>query len=439
MNRFAVDTAITFLSRIIQLIMGIGISVIIARVLGPQGNGIYTLAILFPTLIVNFANFGIGEASVFFLGKQKYSEREIYGNNIFFSIIFSAAGLILAFLIIVLFKQTLFSEVSSIYLYLGLLLIPAMFFMRFGTYFLLGLQKIKQYNLISILRAFIFLILLLVLLLTLRFDVKAAIATNIVSWLLAAILLLCLIRQIIGSFQVFRIKSYFKNALQYGFKVYLGSTVGWLHYHVDIFLINILSNPLAVGFYSVAVIIIEKLWMISQAAGVVLFPHVSSEANEDKLRKFTPLVCRNILVITCIAAIILFFLSRVLIVTFYSMKFVNSIVPFQILLIGAVTMSGWRILAVDIYGRGRPELNIYISSMCLLLNVLLNLFLIPKYGIVGAAWATSCSYTLAFVLITIVYHKLFDVEITDMILIKISDLKFYGNFVTMLRDRYLAP
>ena len=119
------------------------------------------------------------------------------------------------------------------------------------------------------------------------------------------------------------------------------------------------------------------------------------------------------------------------------MEFANAVLPLQILLIGAVTMSGWRILAIDIYGRGRPELNIYVSSVCLFLNVMLNILLIPKYGIIGAAWATSCSYTLAFVLMMIIYHRLFGVDIRDMIIIKISDLKVYRNVLRVLKDRYL--
>lgn len=49
----------------------------------------------------------------------------------------------------------------------------------------------------------------------------------------------------------------------------------------------------------------------------------------------------------------------------------------------------WRILANDLYGRGKPELNIYVSLVSVMLNIILNILWIPKFGIAGAASATS--------------------------------------------------
>lgn len=153
--------------------------------------------------------------------------------------------------------------------------------------------------------------------------------------------------------------------------VYLGNVIGFLHYRIDVFLVNIFLNSLAVGFYSIAVAVAEKIWLVSQSAGVVLFPRVSSEIDEKRLNEFAPLVCRNVLLITLAGAIALFFLGRLLIVLFYSEKFSASVLPFQILLIGAVTMSGWRVLGNDLYGRGKPESNIYVSLTSVVLNVIL--------------------------------------------------------------------
>ena len=92
-----------------------------------------------------------------------------------------------------------------------------------------------------------------------------------------------------------RCLKYIKEAFGYGVKVYLGNIIGLLHYRVDLLLLNIFMNPAAVGIYSIAVAIADKLWMISQSAGLVLFPRVSSETDENRLSKLTPLVCRSIL------------------------------------------------------------------------------------------------------------------------------------------------
>lgn len=405
-GKFTIDSSITFGSRILQLALGIGTSVIIARVLGPQGKGTYSLAILLPSLLATLGNFGIPQASVFYVGKKKYLPGVIFANNIILSILLGIICFLIGLMIILFFRSSLFPGVAKVYLFLALFLVPLNFFINFVNYLLLGLQKIKEFNFVSILQSFVFLTSLSVFLLMFKFGIKAAIISNILSCSMGIVLLLYLAKRIIGNFHLRFNKSYFKDAFKYGVKVYLGNIIGFLHYRADMFLINIFLNPIAVGFYSIATTLAEKIWLVSQSAGTVLFPKVSSEINEQKLKEFTPSVCRNVLLITFIGTMLLFFLGKLLIVLFYSEKFLNSVLPFQILLIGSVTMSGWRVLANDLYGRGRPELNIYISVVSVVLNVILNIIWIPRYRIAGAAWATSVSYTFAFIAITIVYTKI---------------------------------
>jgi len=434
-GKFTIDTSITFVARTLQLAFGIGISVIIARILGPQGKGIYSLAILLPVFLISFGNVGIGQASVFYVGKRIHLPKEIFGNNIILSFLLGIFSFFIGLIIILFFSDYLFPEIAKTYLFLALFLIPLQFFLSFINYLLLGMQRIKEYNFINIFQPFIFLVLLLIFLLTLKLGVEEVIVANILSCFATIIVLFYLAKRIIGVFHLCFNKSYIKDAFGYGFKLYLGNIIQFLHYRIDIFLVNIFLNPLAVGFYSIAVVLVEKIWLISQSAGIMLFPKVSSETNKKNLKEFTPLVCRNILLVTLIGAILLFFIGRLLIVFFYSEKFLNSILPFQILLIGAVTMSGWRILANDLYGRGRPELNIYISFMSVVLNIILNILWIPKFGIAGAAWATSVSYTFAFILILFIYSKISKNSIRNIIFIKASDFQVYSNILSIVRSK----
>jgi O-antigen/teichoic acid export membrane protein len=98
-------------------------------------------------------------------------------------------------------------------------------------------------------------------------------------------------------------------------------------------------------------------------------------------------------------------------------------------------MSGWRILANDLYGRGKPELNIYISSASFALNIILNVLWIPRFGIIGASLATSISYTFAFLLITAVYSKVSGNRLWNIIIPRNSDFYFYRNLITKIISR----
>ena len=60
---------------------------------------------------------------------------------------------------------------------------------------------------------------------------------------------------------------------------------------------------------------------------------------------------------------------------------------------------------------------------------ILNILWIPKFGIAGAAWATSISYTFAFVVISIVYSKISGNNIWKSILLQRSDFHLYKNLI----------
>ena len=433
-GKFTADTLITITTRVLRLFLGIGIFVIIARILGPELKGVYSLAILLPSLLVSFGTFGIGQASIFYIGSRKYPPNDIFATNIMLSFFLGIVGFSIGLIIIIFFSSSLFPEVEKGYLILALFLIPLQLCFTVLNQFLLGLQKIKEFNLASILQVFAFLISLSIFLLVFNMGVSAAIIAYVLSYLVGIGASVYLTKQSILSFGWCFNKSYAKDAFTYGFKIYLGNAIGLFRYKVNIFLVNAFLDPIAVGLYVAAVEISERIWLISQSAGLVLFPRVSSETDEKKLKELTPIVFRNVLLVTFIGAVFLFFIGRFLILLLYSEKFLDSVLPFQIFLIGVVAMSGGKVLSNDLYGRKRPELNIYINSITLMLNVILNILWISKYGIVGAAWATSISYIVSALSKTFVYCKISENKIRDMIFFNKSDFVIYKN---LIRSVYL--
>ena len=100
MSKFKRDAIFTLTTKAIILIFSLVTTIIVARVLGPQGKGVYSLAILLPSLLITFTNIGIGQASVFYIGKKKYLPKEIFGNNIVFSLLISALAVLVGLVII---------------------------------------------------------------------------------------------------------------------------------------------------------------------------------------------------------------------------------------------------------------------------------------------------------------------------------------------------
>lgn len=432
---FTKNALITIVTQGINFVFGLVTSVIVARILGPEGKGVYSLAILLPTFLVYFTNLGIGHATVYYLGKGKYAPGVVFGNNILYTIVISVLAIFIGLIITFLFGNKLFPGVATEYLLLALLLVPGQLFLSLILFISLGFQRINKYNFILFIRVFLSFVLVVILLWSLHLGIKAAILTDILSVFITGIILFIITFKDVKEFSLKFNKEYLRDVLSYGIQFYLGSILYFLHSGITLPLINIFLNPMLVGFYSLSVGLTEKLWLISDAAGTVLFPKISAENDETKKKNFTPLIFRNITLIIGLFAIFLYIVGRWLIVLLYSDAFLESVKPFRILLIGSIAISGWKILENDIKGRGKPILNTYITGFSVCLNLIMNIIFIPQYGILGAAWATSISYAIVLFIAIIVYCRVSGNSVSDLIIFKISDFDYYLNFFYSLKSK----
>lgn len=435
MNKFVQDSLITSISRAINLLLALGTSVILARILGPDGMGIYSLAILLPVLAIIFTNFGIDSASAFYAGRGKYSPDKILGNNIIISGFLSILGFLAGLIIIFFFGEKLFHGVPVIYLLLTLSIIPCQLFFTSISSILWGLQKIKEYNFVSILQSFVFLVFIVIFFLAPGFGIKTAIISQIISSFLAGMVLFFLIKRVVGPFSLRLNKSYLKDSFSYGMKMYFGGILTFLYQRLNVFIINFFINPLAVGFYFIAKNFAEKILLIPQSVSFVLFSKVSSEKDKNRLKEFTALICRNSLFVTIVCIAIFFLFGRWLIVFLYSTEFLDSVSTFKILLIASIFMGAGGPICSDLAARGKPMINNYLAIFQIALNIILSILLIPKFGIRGAAWAVTISSMMGFVIGLIVYRKISGNKIKDVIFIKRSDIVFYKNFLNDLKNR----
>jgi len=62
----------------------------------------------------------------------------------------------------------------------------------------------------------------------------------------------------------------------------------------------------------------------------------------------------------------------------------------------------------------------------------LNLLLIPRFGIAGAAFATTVAYILATLVTIIAFTRISKVAWTDTVWIKADDFKIYSNMVSKI-------
>lgn len=193
-------------------------------------------------------------------------------------------------------------------------------------------------------------------------------------------------------------------------------------YHVDILLLKPIAGSNATGYYRAALIVAEFLWFVPNALQTV-FLHSSSELwSRDATTRITALVSqatRYNLSLTVLLAIGLAVLAPDFVPLYFGPEFQASVLPLLLLLPGSLGFALARpIFAV---GQGKGELGVLIAATgsAAVMNLLLNLLLIPRYGTAGAAIATTTSYGSMVLFHTWAARKIGFDPIDDIRLVKV--------------------
>jgi O-antigen/teichoic acid export membrane protein len=425
MSAFILDALSTFITQVCAFGLAFLIHMITARVLGPSGKGALALAVLVPTLASLFLRFGVDISSVYFLGSRKHTLQAIMGNSL---MVFTATSLVAVPLYIIcipLISHTIAAGIKPSLLFLTSLLLPLNLLGGHLSSIFLGLQRVRKYNFITVWGKMTALFFILAFVVALRLGVVGAICASILSlalvvgWALKELSRDVSVRPILNP-------GLLKESVSFGFRAYLGNAVQFFNYRLDMFVVNYFVGVANVGLYSVAVAGAELLWYIPQAVALILFPRTAATGAE-KAKLFTPKVCRSTFLITLIAALGLSAISKPLIILIYEEAYAPSVIPLWLLMPGVVALSISKILCGDLAGRGLLQYGAYSSAISLVATVVCDLLLIPRWGIVGAAMASSISYCSATILVLFFYIRISGNSLTDVLIPKKSDLLTYLN------------
>lgn len=408
---FVKNSLYTLISNIIIICIGFFTSWVISRTLGAELQGVYNLAILIPNLMYNFLNFGQDTSTMFFLSNKTINKRDLIDNMIPVSIFYTIISTLLGTLFIFLLKDSMFTEVSNNTLIFALIISPLTFLNNNLTAVLKSEGEFFSVNKVQVINKIIYFLICTILFFIV--DVNIVIFANII---ILSISIISLWKKIgIKSIRIKFNKEYQKKNISYGFKGYLANMITFLNYRLDTFIIKALSkSTMTVGQYGVSVTLAEQVWVFASAISSVMFPYITSIENDEDKSKVTSLTFKIVMVVTFMAIIVLFFASN-LIRFVYGEDYYGSIIPLKILLIGVFSLSLGKILANDIASRGKPELNALSNLMGLLVNVIFNILLIPRFGIAGAAMATSISYTLTSSIFLISFIKLTGLTLKELL------------------------
>lgn len=177
---------------------------------------------------------------------------------------------------------------------------------------------------------------------------------------------------------------------RYGIRGQVGGMLSLVNLRLDVAILGALAGPGVLGVYAVASKYAELLRLPGLAITYVFYPRLAVRDRKEAARDVAAMLPRAF-VLTALAAIPLAAAVPLLPVV-YGHEFASAMLPAYILLFGLIGEGVAGLVSAYLYGVGRPGANSLALGVSVVVTVVLDLALIPRYHVAGAAVASAAAY-----------------------------------------------
>jgi stage V sporulation protein B len=390
---FARKVVETYLTRVAIMGLALVTTVVVSRLLGPRGRGFYAVALATGTLGVQFGNLGLHTSNVYFGARDPQSLPKLTGNSLALSFGFGGAVAIALGAILTLRPNLI--DLHGITLWLALLWIP------FGLAYLLlqnlmmGAHDVRGYNLVELANRLLTLLIVSSFFAVRWVTVPSMFGASVLALIVAFFWTSARLRRrfhesICTSWTTLR------NSVNYAAKAYLAGFFCFLVLRADLFMVQHMLGPEQAGYYSIASTMADYVSMAAAVVALVLFPKLSALTDVAAKLHFmrraawaTAAALTPLLVISSL-------LARPVVRLLFGPAFLPASWAFVLLAPGMLFLSIHSVTVQFLNSIGYPKIVVIIWGLCSLLNIAVNLWAIPRFGISGASVVSSVCYFLAF-------------------------------------------
>ena len=392
-----------FIWQVVTVVAGFVTQIVLARSLGPTNKGILDLFLLIPFVTSAVVEMGLLSANTYHGGKGTFSVQTLHSNSIVWSI---GVGM-LVFLIGVVISLVIgspFAVLSNTYFLLAIAVVPASLYFLLWSGLMYGSDQVKMVYLIGGLYSLVSLVAYGVVVLAGGALEMFIILSAILLFVRACLSLLSTRRS--TSLRLRFNAAALKQSLVYGLALYIGLAINALHFRINQFFIEAMLGPTALGYFALAVRIAEMLWLLDYVVVTASLYRVTSEDFKGAVLVAQRSV-KLVAVLVIIPAVTIFALAPIVVPFFFGRAFAPAIIPLWYLLPGIVAWSLGRGLSPFIsYQCGKPWYNTVAAGFAFVINLGANFLLIPELGTMGAAIASTVSYTVNLVIIGFIFFRL---------------------------------
>jgi O-antigen/teichoic acid export membrane protein len=282
---------------------------------------------------------------------------------------------------------------------------------------LLGLEKVKSYNIVSMVQIVVLFVVLLVMLFGFRlFDVMAYYWAIFISYCLAMVMGIVMLYPSFKKVPLTNMKALVLEILRFGTYVQFANIFQTMNYRLSLKFVDFYAGRAAVGVLSLGLQLAEGLWLISRSIATVQYSRLSNEMNFDYSVRLTLTLAKISWVVTAIAMAMVLAIPKFVFVAIFSAGFGDVKLVIASLAIGIVTLSVSMIFSGFFSAINKPYHNAITSALGLIFTIGIGLLLIPKYGIIGAGISATISYSVLTIYQFIIFSRMTKLRLRDFML-----------------------
>lgn len=401
------NTLIQMVGKIATTSVGVLITILLTRYLGPAGFGSFTFVLVFVTMFGTVADWGMTLITVREASKNEEEASQIIGNTLVIRLVLSMIAAVLATACIWIFPYD--NSLRLLVSVASLTLIAMSLKTSFQIIFNVKLHM--ENTAISDFAANLIVLMVVIAVVRLNLGITGVIiaylAGDFIAAGIAGFLALRYIpikpKLLISSTKFLLLEAMPMGALLVVFTIYN---------RIDTVILSYFKGQEAVGLYGAAYRIFEVLVLGAAFFANAVLPLISSLAHTDR-QKLGIVYKKSFVVLTFFGvgvAVTNFFLAPFAIFLIGGSKFLGAVFPLQILSLALIVsyfnhLNGYTLIAV-----GKQWYSFAIAITALVINVVLNLIFIPLYSYNAAAFITFLTEGLIVVLSLFLLRKLIGIK-----------------------------
>ncbi len=395
----------TFLARALIIVLSFAIIICTTNIWGSEGKGIISMLIADLAIIGFVSNIFVGGSMTYFASRHRTEQIVLYA-YLWAAVVGLAVPVVF---------HTLIHEVYDLTYLMVLSVLFALFTANINLF--IGQQKIRWFNVYSILQQAGHLLFMLFLVFGLQIrEVDAYFQSLVLCYALLFVLSsVQLLRKMKFSALSFSGKI-IASMFSYGWKSQLSAFMQFLNYRLSFYFLEFFRGMGSVGVFSVGVALSEAIWAVSRSLSLILYAKVVNSEDEKESLKQTRISLKLSFLITLFFILIIFLIPAQVYTLIFGAEFQETKMIFMLLSPGILAIAVSNIIGH--YFAGINALGILnVKSLAgLAVTAVASYFMIPRWGVAGACVATTLSYCVSSGILLFKFYRITHFSVRDFVL-----------------------